>query len=232
MKENKIYKKANLLIVLGILFLISSIGYFAYSKSRVMDRKKEIEKGKIHFIRKAKKEDLKEKEIKDDKILVENLNNLEILENEKRNNKDDKFIISNEIGYIEIKKIGIILPIFLGTGIEELKNGVGLLESTDKLTNKKNTVSVLAGHRGGYNGDQTFLNINKLRVGDKIKIITKENIFTYKVLGQEIIESTDWSRFTKEENKTKLILMSCHPYPENYQRLLVISELIESEELK
>ncbi len=91
---------------------------------------------------------------------------------------------------------------------------------------------MLAGHRGGRNGDQSFLNIDKLEKDDEIKITTREQIFCYKVIGQEIIEPTDWNKFMREEGKTKLYLISCHPYPQNYQRIIVEAELVMQESEK
>lgn len=236
MVKKKKSKKLNYLQIIGILLITTSIIYFGHSTLRVMDRKREIEKGKIDFIKTAKLNNVNKKnkaansikttQRKD--ILVENLNEGS---QAKRMYKNIDKNLSDAIGYIEIDKIGVILPIFPGTSKRELRAGVGLLESTDDLTNEKNTISVIAGHRGGYNGEQSFLNIDNLKKGDKIKITTKEKILVYKVIGQNIIASTDWSKFTRDENKTKLILMSCHPYPQNYQRLLINAELISSQDL-
>lgn len=236
MRKKKISKKLNFLQTIGILLIVISMSYFAYSTLRVLDRKTEIEKGKAYFIKKAKLIDIKENKkentskinTQETKVLVENLNDET---QPKKADGDDNFIISNAIGYIEINKLGVILPIFPGTSKKELRAGVGIVENTDYPTDEKNKISVIAGHRGGYNGEQSFLNINELEKGDKIKITTKEKVLTYEVVGQDVIESRDWSKFIREENKTKLMLMACHPYPQNYQRLLVKAELIESENL-
>ena len=129
------------------------------------------------------------------------------------------------IGILRIDKINIVLPIFDKVNSKTLSDGVGVLENTDKITSEKNKITVLAGHRGGKNNASSFLNIDKLENGDEIKVTTRENVFCYKVTGQEIIKSTDWTKFIREKDKTKLFLMTCHPYPKNYQRLLIKSEL-------
>lgn len=136
-------------------------------------------------------------------------------------------IPSSAIGVIRIDKIEVVLPIMKNAGEYSLTKGAGLLEDTDLPSSKENTITVLAGHRGGRNEAQTFLNIDKLETGDEIKITTREETLYYEVVGQEVIEPTDWSKFTREKGKTKLFLMSCHPYPENYQRLLVKAELVK-----
>jgi len=40
------------------------------------------------------------------------------------------------------------------------------------------------------------------------------------------------SKFTKEKDETKLILLSCHPYPKNTDRILIYSKLAEVRELQ
>ena len=133
--------------------------------------------------------------------------------------------LKNEIGFVEIEKENILLPIFSGTSEKELRDGVGIVEDTDIPSSKLGNTSVLAGHRGGYNGEQSFLNIDKLEEGDKIKVSTTSGKLQYKVLNKKIIKNDDWSHFYRENDKSKLILMTCHPYPTNKERLLVISEL-------
>lgn len=135
------------------------------------------------------------------------------------------------IGVIRIDKIDVLLPLFENTSKRNLKAGAGVVETTDLPESKDYTLSVVAGHRGSSNGLDYFLNIGKLEAGDEILITTRTEILHYTVTGDEVIEPDDWSRFTREAGKTKLYLMSCHPYPINNKRLLVKAELVEHEEL-
>ncbi|MDY6044746.1 MAG: class C sortase [Peptoniphilus sp.] len=135
---------------------------------------------------------------------------------------------SEAIGVIRIDKIGALLRIFDNTSKEALLDGVGVVETTDFPSSEKNTISVLAGHRGSARGLRYFLDIGKLETGDEIKVTTRDEILYYRIVGDEVVEPTDWSKFTREEDKTKLFLMACHPYPKNDKRLLVKSELVES----
>lgn len=200
----------------------------AYVENEDTQKSQFYQKCKVGCCQRQKKVNISNTNKQENKVLVENLNDKT---QHREVDGDDEIIISNAIGYIEINKLGVTLPIFSGTSKKELRQGVGIVESTDYPTDEKNILSVIAGHRGGYNGEQSFLNIHKLEQGDQINITTKEKILTYEVVGQDVIESTDWSKFIREENKTKLMLMSCHPYPQNYQRLLVKAELIKSENL-
>lgn len=199
----------------GILLVIGSLCYIGYTLTRVHERKHAIEESREQFVKTAE-------------VLVESHPVEETETQEVQQPKE----FENAIGYIEIEELDIILPIFEGTSFQELRDGVGVVEGTSAPTAQKNTVSVIAGHRGGYNGAQTFLHIDKLQNGDEIKVITKEKELIYRVTGQEVIESTDWTKFTKEKNETKLILLSCHPYPKNTDRILIYSKLEEERDLQ
>ena len=200
---------------LGILLVVGSLVYIGYTFVRVYERKHVIEQSKEQFLKMAE-------------VSVESHPVDETEPQEVQQPKE----YENAIGYIEIAKLDIVLPIFEGTGSQELRDGVGVVEGTSIPTEQKNTVSVIAGHRGGYNGAQTFLHIDQLEKGDEIKVTTKEKELIYHVTGQEVIESTDWTKFTKEKDETKLILLSCHPYPKNTDRILIYSKLVEERALQ
>lgn len=140
--------------------------------------------------------------------------------------QEDAITYENALGVIRIDKIDVVLPIFDNTSKKNLLLGVGVVKTTDPPSRSKNTITVLAGHRGSGKGLDFFLHINKLEPGDEIKITTRKQVLCYKVMGDEVVEPDDWSRFIREEDKTKLYLMSCHPYPKNNKRLLVKSELV------
>lgn len=140
--------------------------------------------------------------------------------------QEDAITYENALGVIRIDKIDVVLPIFDNTSKKNLLLGVGVVKTTDPPSRSKNTITVLAGHRGSGKGLDFFLHINKLEPGDEIKITTRKQVLYYKVMGDEVVEPDDWSRFIREEDKTKLYLMSCHPYPKNNKRLLVKSELV------
>lgn len=143
----------------------------------------------------------------------------------------DAITYDNALGVIRIDKIGVVLPVFDNTNKKTLLLGVGVVDTTDAPSTKRNTLTVLAGHRGSGRGLDYFLHIGKLEPGDEIKITTRKEILHYRVVGDEVVEPNDWSRFIREEDKTKLYLMSCHPYPKNNKRLLVKADLVKYTEL-
>lgn len=220
--------KNSFIQILGILLILSSLSYLGYYKYRVISRKNNIEQRKEEFLKESVAKNIKNNKNIDDKnnkVLVDNLVGMDSSKSKKNNKNLDENL--DTVAFIEIKKLGVILPVFSGTSNKELREGVGVVESTDYPSDELSTVSVIAGH----NGEQTFLNIDKLNNNDEIKITLRGQELTYRVYQEKIIESNDWSEFTKEDDKSKLILLSCHPYPQNHQRILTISKLVSKKEL-
>ena len=143
----------------------------------------------------------------------------------------DRDEITNDkaIAVIRIDKIGVLAQVFDNDKQSTLRKGVGVIETTDMPSSELGTCSAIAGHRGGVNEDLSFLNIDQLGDGDEIKVTTKDEVLVYKVTGSEVIEPDDWSKFTRDQSKSRLILMACHPYPKNDKRILIYTELEKSD---
>ena len=215
----------------GIILIFSSLMFMYFVNLNTFKRKMKI----TRLEKKFEQEIIVNSEKDVNQEDIENINAPEKADNNNNILSDDEIWNAFEnsiVGILRINKIDVVLPIFNDTSKKSLSVGIGILEESDLISGEKNKMTVLAGHRGGQNGDQSFLNIDKLKKDDEIKITTKEQIFYYKVLGHEIIEPTDWNKFIREEDKTKLYLMSCHPYPQNYQRIIVEAELIMQENKK
>lgn len=222
MKNKK--NKGKLLIILGVFLLIVGIfllSYFNLKNNKQKERSSNLEQKIIKDIYKEKSVENKEVKPKKEEIATSE---------EDKYGKEVDSVLEEAIGVIRIDKINLVLPIYENASDQFLLDGVGIVETTDLPSSHKNTITVLAGHRGSRNGLEYFLNIGKLENGDEIKITTRKEILYYRVIGEEVIEPDDWSRFIREKEKTKLYLMSCHPYPQNYQRLLIKTELIESKD--
>lgn len=211
-KQKKDYLSKFLLAV-GLIFIVFSIAFLFLNHKRIELKKEES----INL----------EKQIKQELPPFENY---EKKDETKQSVVPKDSIEDTAIGVLRINKIGVITPISDNTSEQSLLEGSGIVEDTDMPTSEENTITVLAGHRGGINETQSFLNIDKLEKGDELKITTREEELYYKVVDKEVIEPTDWSKFTREEGKTKLFLMACHPYPKNDKRLLVKAELIKNDE--
>lgn len=213
-------KNRKILIIIGVLLIISSaiwLGAIKIKENRMRQEALELER---EFQNKAL--DKKIEEPLDSSEELEEISTDESIER-------DEITTGNAIGVIRIDKIAVLAQIFDNDRQDTLLKGVGVIETTDLPSSSLGTCSAIAGHRGGVNEDLSFLHIDQLENGDEVKVTTKDEVLVYKVTGSEVIEPDDWSKFIRDENKSRLILMACHPYPKNDKRILIYTELEKSE---
>lgn len=213
-------KNRKILIIIGVLLIISSaiwLGSIKIRENRMRQEALELEK---EFQNKALDKDVEEPLARSDEPEENDAN--ESIER-------DEIYAGKAIGVIRIDKIAVLAQIFDNDRQDTLHKGVGVIETTDTPASSLGTCSAIAGHRGGVNEELSFLHIDQLENGDEVKVTTKDEVLVYKVTGSEVIEPDDWSKFTRDENKSRLILMACHPYPKNDKRILIYTELERSE---
>ncbi len=225
MNNNRKKTISTILIIIGIILVIGSIIFYIFTQNRMNKRKKEILDRKKAFQEKIlKNKNNSSNNLPKSKHLKKS--EVDLKSNEKTEKKEKQPThYDDEIAFLEIKKLGVTLPVFNGTSEYNLKRGTGLLKHSDMFNTENNSLNVIAGHRGGYNGEDTFLNVHKLNNGDTIELTTFIGKLIYEVIDKKIVKSTDWSQFYREKDKNKLILLTCHPYPKNTERLLIITKL-------
>jgi len=133
----------------------------------------------------------------------------------------------NIIGYIEIAKIDVRLPIYLGASKENMDKGAVHLSQTSLPIGGINTNCVIAAHRGSLIG-YMFRNIHKLAVGDEIQIANFKETLTYKVIETKIILPDEIDEVMIQPERDLVTLSSCNPLGHNYQRYIVYAERVES----
>lgn len=84
------------------------------------------------------------------------------------------------MGYIEISKINIKLPIYQGTSEEVLSHGIGHLDFSSLPIGGENTHTILTGHRG-LPSAKLFTDLDKLSEGDLFYIHSLDKVLAYKV---------------------------------------------------
>jgi len=224
MNKNKPLKLlAILIIIIGILLII-----FPYISNYIYNAEitTKEDKFKKQISSEEKKNLLKELYQKLDMI------NKELFEN-KQENLTDPFsyeqesldlseygIKDNVIGYIEIPKIRITLPILLGANSLNMTKGATHLTETSYPIGGENTNSVIAAHRG-WSLSKMFRNIDKLAIGDKIYIQNFKEKLTYTVYDIKIVNPNNISELEIQEGKDLITLITCHPYRVNTQRYIV-----------
>lgn len=133
------------------------------------------------------------------------------------------------MGYIDIPKISVYLPIYHGTSEEVLEKGVGHIQNTSVPIGGSSTQSVLTGHTGLPNAE-LFTRLDELVVGDIFYIHVLEDVLTYKVYETKVILPDKIDELQISNGKDLVTLVTCTPYGVNSHRLLVKAERTEYEE--
>ena len=143
-------------------------------------------------------------------------------ENDKDNEYNNTLSITGSgiMGYIEIPKIDVRLPIYHGTSESVLSRGVGHLEGTSLPVGGQTTHAVLSAHRG-MPSSKLFTDLNQVRERDVFYINVLDEVLAYQVDKISIIEPTDLSEIQLINGEDYVTLMTCTPYGINTHRLLV-----------
>lgn len=127
------------------------------------------------------------------------------------------------IGYLNVPKMKIELPVYLGASKENLKRGATHLSQTSLPVGGVNTNAVIAAHRGMPSANM-FRYIDKLEINDVIYLTNFRGKLTYRVTGITIIAPDDIEEVLIQPGKDIITLITCNPYGDNYERYVVYAE--------
>ena len=131
------------------------------------------------------------------------------------------------IGYIEIDRIDVELPIYHGTSDSVLSRGVGHFQGSSLPVGGMNTHSILTAHRG-LPSSKLFTDLDRVEIGDTFEIIVLDQIFTYQVDQIKVIYPTEIGDLYISEGEDYCTLITCTPYGINTHRLLVRGVRVET----
>ena len=135
------------------------------------------------------------------------------------------------MGYIEIPKINITLPVYHGTSEAVLQVAVGHLEWTSLPVGGEGSHCVVSGHRG-LPSARLFTDLDKMEEGDTFLLRVLDEVLTYEVDQIKIVEPQVTEDLLIVEGKDYCTLVTCTPYGINTHRILVRGHRIETEEVK
>lgn len=135
-------------------------------------------------------------------------------------NYADVLNIDGVMGYLEIPKISVYLPVYHGTSDEVLQKGVGHIESTALPIGGAFRHSVLTGHRGLPNAE-LFTSLDKLKIGDYFYIHVLDQTLAYQVDQIKTVKPNELEDLVAVEGEDYITLVTCTPYAVNTHRLLV-----------
>ena len=136
------------------------------------------------------------------------------------------------MGYVEIPKIDIKIPIYHTVTTEILEKAAGHLEGSSLPVGGESTHAVISAHRG-LPSATLFTDLDKLEEGDHFLISVLDDILCYEVDKISVVEPTETNDLAVEEGQDLVTLLTCTPYGVNSHRLLVRGHRVayEPEEL-
>lgn len=124
------------------------------------------------------------------------------------------------IGYIEIPKINVYLPIYHGVSTEVLSRGAGHLDNTSFPVGGKSTHSVISAH-SAYPTETFFDYLTDMQEGDEFYIHVLDRVLEYEVDQIKVVLPNDTSNLYVIHGEDLVTLLTCTPYSVNTHRLLV-----------
>ena len=125
------------------------------------------------------------------------------------------------VGILSIDAMDVTIPLYFGADEMSLYKGAAILADTSFPIGGESTNCVIAGHRGGYNGQAVFRNIEVLKPGDVVTVTNAWETLEYEVVKSIVIMPDDIDAIKIIPGEDMLTLVTCHPYGSNMQRYVV-----------
>ncbi len=132
------------------------------------------------------------------------------------------------MGYINIEKIGVELPIYHGIDETVLQVAVGHIEGSSLPTGGESTHCALSAHRG-LPSARLFTDLDKLEIGDVFTLTVIDTVLTYQVDQILTVEPENIEPLYVVEGEDYCTLVTCTPYGVNSHRMLIRGKRIENE---
>lgn len=124
------------------------------------------------------------------------------------------------MGYIEIPRIDVRLPIAHTTDEDVLQKYIGHLEPSSLPVGGENTHAALSGHRGLPTA-KLFTDLDQMQVGDRFTLYILNDRLVYEVDQILTVLPEETQALGVEPGKDYVTLVTCTPYAVNTHRLLV-----------
>ena len=130
------------------------------------------------------------------------------------------------MGFIEIPKIDVNLPIYHGCDDDVLNTAIGHVEGSSLPVGGINTRSLLSGHCGLPHA-KLFTRLDELNKGDLFYIIVLDQTLAYEIYDIQVIEPDDINKVQIIEGEDLVSLITCTPFGINTHRLVVTGKRID-----
>ena len=127
---------------------------------------------------------------------------------------------SGIMGYIEIPKINVDLPIYHGTGSDSLDRGTGHLLGSSLPVGGEGTHTIITGH-SGMASQKMFTDLEQLQEGDVFYLRILDEVLAYQVDAIHTVLPHDTTYLGIVPGEDLCSLVTCTPTGINTHRLLV-----------
>ena len=134
------------------------------------------------------------------------------------------------MGYVQIPKINVKIPIYHTTEEKVLQTGAGHLEGSSLPVGGVGSHAVISAHRG-LPSASLFTDLDRLEEGDCFLLYVLDEVLCYRVDQISVVEPEDTRQLAAVEGEDLVTLLTCTPYGVNSHRLLVRGSRVPYEEL-
>ena len=135
------------------------------------------------------------------------------------------------MGYVQIPKINVKIPIFHTVDDEVLQTAAGHLEGSSLPVGGEGTHAVISAHRG-LPSAALFTDLDQLKEGDYFLLYILDDVLCYQVDQISVVEPENTGDLAAVEGRDLVTLLTCTPYGVNSHRLLVRGSRIAYEEVE
>lgn len=133
------------------------------------------------------------------------------------------------MGYIDIPKINVSLPIYHGTSESVLQIATGHIESSSLPVGGPSTHCIISGHRG-LPSAKLFTDLDQMTEGDLFQPKILNEVMTYEVDQIRIVLPSELDTLGIIQGQDHCTLVTCTPYGINSHRLLVRGKRVANPE--
>ena len=131
------------------------------------------------------------------------------------------------MGYVEIPKINVHLPVYHGTSDSVLQVAIGHIDWTSLPVGGESTHCVVSGHRG-LPSARLFTDLDQMTEGDIFLLNVMNQTLTYMVDQVKIVLPHETEDLLIKEGEDYCTLVTCTPYGVNSHRMLVRGTRIDN----
>ncbi|HCA33568.1 MAG TPA: class C sortase, partial [Lachnospiraceae bacterium] len=124
------------------------------------------------------------------------------------------------MGYVDIPKINVSLPIYHGTDESVLQIAIGHIAGSSLPVGGAGSHCVISGHRG-LPSARLFTDIDQLQEGDRFMLQVLGETLTYEVDQIRTVLPDELDDLQRQNGQDYCTLVTCTPYGVNTHRLLV-----------